>query len=113
MRLTIPEVEIICSKGYLEDKIIFGKNELVYALLKNVNSDRLSAELSGNRITVNIPAGFLKDWYANDIVGFSNDLDDTAGNSDELLITIEKDFKCIERTTEDQSDNYENPNKTC
>jgi len=26
---------------------------------------------------------------------------------------VEKDFICLDETTEDQSDNYENPNKTC
>ncbi|MEO8447571.1 MAG: hypothetical protein ABI528_08755, partial [bacterium] len=63
------------------------------------------------KISVNIPSEFIKGWYENDIVGFSND-DDTI-KYDQLQITVEKDFKCIERTSEDQSDNYENPNKTC
>jgi len=26
---------------------------------------------------------------------------------------LEKDFVCLDHTTEDQSDNYENPNTTC
>ncbi len=112
LRLTKPEVEKICNDGYLEDKTSFGKNDLTY-VLKKVNTESLDAELSESRITVNIPSGFIKDWYTNDVVGFSNSDEDNAGKNDLLQITVEKDFKCLERSSEDQSDNYENPNKTC
>jgi len=30
-----------------------------------------------------------------------------------LYLLIEKDFKCLDETTEDQSDNFENPNIAC
>ena len=30
-----------------------------------------------------------------------------------LYLLIEKDFACLDHSSEDQSDNYENPNKTC
>jgi hypothetical protein len=30
-----------------------------------------------------------------------------------LYLLVEKDFKCLDNVAEDQSDNYENPSKTC
>lgn len=113
LRLTKPEVEKICVTGYIEDQISFGDKNLSYALKKTENAKNISAEYSGNIITVSVPGNLIKDWSANDVVGFSNINNNKAGIDDELLIIIEKDFKCLERTSEDQSDNYENPNKTC
>ena len=34
-------------------------------------------------------------------------------DAESLYILVEKDFKCLDEATEDQQDNYENPNKTC
>lgn len=111
LRLTKSEVEKLCASGYLEERISFGSNELTYSLKSSENVKEISAEFSGNKISVNIPASFIEDWDVNDIISF--DSDKIISGKDKLYILIEKDFKCIDNTTEDQSDNYENPNKTC
>lgn len=110
-RLTKSEVEKLCASGYLEELISFGSNELTYSLKSSENVKEISAEFNGNKISVNIPASFIKDWDVNDIISF--DSDKIISDKEKLYILIEKDFQCIEKTTEDQSDNYENPNKTC
>lgn len=109
LRLTKTEVAWICKEGYLEERTQFSENELSYTLEK-VNTDNLSAEFNGNNITIYIPGKFVNGWFENDVTGFSN-ID--SADEDRLQITVEKDFKCLDRTSEDQSDNYENPNKTC
>ena len=43
--------------------------------------------------------------------GFENNMD--FGDGKQLFLLIEKDFVCLDETIEDQSDNYENPSKTC
>lgn len=111
LRLTKSEVGKLCASGYIEERIPFGSNELTYSLKSSENVIEISAEFSGNKISINIPASFIKDWDVNDIISFGSDKIITG--KDKLYILIEKDFKCIDKTTEDQSDNYENPNKTC
>ena len=109
LRLTKTEVERICNEVYIEERTHFSENDLTYTLEK-VNTDKLSAEFNGNNITVFIPGKFVNGWFENDVTGFSN-ID--SADKRELQITVEKDFKCLDRTAEDQSDNYENPNQSC
>ncbi|MEO6488292.1 MAG: hypothetical protein ABIO04_00010 [Ferruginibacter sp.] len=111
LRLSRTEVTKLSAIGYMEDHTIFGDNILTYSLQTGHNSTVLSATLVKNKITVKIPASFVKDWADNNIVGFNNKQELTA--KDSLFILVEKDFVCLDETTEDQSDNYENPNKAC
>ncbi|MBS1494852.1 MAG: hypothetical protein JST55_15165 [Bacteroidetes bacterium] len=59
------------------------------------------------KLKVFIPSDFVKDWNTNDTVGYNTEPDVS------LQIIVEKDFKCLDETTEDQSDNFENPHTTC
>ena len=67
----------------------------------------LSASFDNNQITVLIPSVIAKDWVATNKVGLEGEID--ISNGKKLYILIEKDFKCLDNTIEDQSDNYENP----
>ena len=58
-----------------------------------------------------IPASFLKDWPQNKVVGIETNM--PVGENNNLYLLLEKDFVCLDKTTEDQGDNFENPNKTC
>lgn len=100
-RLTKTDVERFSSKGYLEEKTIFGTTELVYAL-QLYNEDRLSASFDDNKITLFMPKQMAGDWAVTDRVGF----EETNGP---LYLLIEKDFVCLDNVAEDQSDNYPNP----
>ena len=110
LRLSKPEVEKLVIDKYLEDHTSFGNNTFSYALQSKDGDDKLSAEFDGGKITVFIPDVFLKDWAMNNVTGFNSleQVNDAAS----LHILVEKDFKCLDET-EDQSDNYEHPNKTC
>ena len=111
LRLSKTEVEKLAAANYLEELTSFGNNTFRYALQTNDGADELSADFDGSRITVFIPEIFIKDWAVNDVVGFNATIQvsDTAS----LHILVEKDFKCLDETTESQQDNFENPNKTC
>jgi len=111
LRLSKPEVEKLAVTKYLEECTSFGSNTFSYALQSKDAGDELSADFDGSKITVFIPEIFIKDWAVNDVIGFTatKQLSD-AGS---LYILVEKDFKCLDEVTEDQSDNYENPDKTC
>ncbi len=111
IRLTKTEVSELAETGYLQEQTIFPNNRLVYALQKADDAELLSATFENNKITLHAPAAFIKDWPANNVVGLKTKM--PLPNNDHLFLLIEKDFVCLDDTTEDQSDNYENPNKTC
>ena len=111
IRLTKSEVSKLAEADYLEDQTSFLYNRLVYALQKATDASALSATFENNKITIFAPASFVNDWPVNNVVGLENKI--PLPNNDSLYLLIEKDFVCLDETTEDQSDNYENPNKSC
>ena len=111
IRLTKTEVNTLANTGYLEEQTLFVNNKFAYALQTVDDANELSAALDANKMTMFVPAAFIKDWPENNIVGFNADMPVAENGS--LYLLLEKDFICIDETTEDQSDNYENPNKAC
>jgi hypothetical protein len=110
LRLSRSEVEKLSVDAYLEEHTSFGSNTFVYALQSKDGGDEFFAEFVGGKITVFIPGSLIKDWAVNDVTGFNARM--RVNDSESLYILVEKDFKCLDETTEDQSDNYENPGKS-
>ena len=111
LRLSKPEVEKLAVAKYLEERTSFGNNTFSYALQSKDGGEKLSADFDGGKITVFIPEVFIKDWAVNNVTGFNTR--EQVNDTTSLYILVEKDFKCVDETTEDQADNYENPYKTC
>ncbi|HNK29491.1 MAG TPA: hypothetical protein PKG65_11230 [Ferruginibacter sp.] len=111
IRLTRTEVARIASEGYLEEQTSFGTQKLIYALKRVDSGTGLSAAMEGNKITMFIPSSLSNDWPANQVVGFNARM--PVGDDETLYLLLEKDFVCLDHTDEDQSDNYENPNRVC
>jgi hypothetical protein len=109
IRLTKTEVSTLVNTGYLEDQTAFPGNSFTYAL-QTSDADQLSASFTDNKITLFIPATWILHWADNDTVGFKGSM--PVGNSS-LFLLVEKDFVCLDETTEDQSDNFENPKSAC
>lgn len=110
-RLSKTDVALLTADGYLEECTSFGTATFRYALQRSADTEALSASYQDHKITVQVPAALLQDWADNSVVGFEARQPLAAGDS--LYLLVEKDFKCLDDTTEDQSDNYENPNQTC
>ncbi len=110
-RLSKPEVDKMCLSGKISNEINFGDNQLKYSLVAQENIDQLTAQYLKGEIIIFIPSNYLTDWTTNDTVGFENTIE--LENQEILKILIEKDFKCLDNSSEDQSDNFENPNQTC
>lgn len=111
MRLSKTDVRTLASAGLVTETIFFGKTNIVYELRTVSQTKSLHADFSGNRITVSMPEDFARSWDENDVVGIEEKQD--IGNDNFLTLLVEKDFQCVDETTEDQSDNYANPNKVC
>lgn len=105
-RLSKSEVEQFGNEGYVEERTEFGNTSLIYALQKSDVSE-LSAGFDGTKITMLVPQDIARKWADTQVVGFDNIVD--MGNGKELYLLLEKDFKCLDNSSEDQSDNYENP----
>ncbi|MFM6924626.1 MAG: DUF7009 family protein [Ferruginibacter sp.] len=110
IRLTKTEVSKLADTGYLEEHSLFPNNRFTYAL-QRTDEEVLTAGFEADKITMFVPASFTKDWPVNDIIGLDTKMPLPGDAS--LYLLIEKDFVCLDHTTEDQSDNYENPNKSC
>lgn len=106
IRLTKTEVSTLVDTGYLEEKTPFAHSTLEYRL-QTTFADEIYAALNTNKIIVFIPEILIKGWPESDLIGFTGKM--TLANEEVLHIKIEKDFTCLDETTEDQSDNYANP----
>ncbi len=109
IRLTKTEVSKLAQTGYLEEHTIFLNNRFMYTLQKIDESQELSAAFENNKMTIFVPGSFVKDWPGNNVTGLDTKM--LISQTDSLYLLIEKDFVCLDETTEDQSDNYNNPNK--
>jgi hypothetical protein len=100
-RLTRSDVAQLTKVGYLEDKVDFGEQSLLYAL-RLTDDEALSATLVNNTITLYMSKYMINEWENTDRVGFEH-------MSDDLHLLVEKDFTCLDKVDKDQSDNYPNP----
>ena len=106
-RLTRSEVEQLASAGYIEEKINFGNRSLYYAL-QRTDKKELSASFDDNKIIFYLPSALAENWAENDITGFENSIQ-LNELGEKLFLLVEKDFTCLDKVDEDQSDNYPNP----
>ncbi|WP_428329603.1 DUF7009 family protein [Mucilaginibacter sp.] len=100
-RLTRTDVAQLAGKGYLEEKVDFTGQPLVYAI-QLTDDSALSSAFKNNAITLFVPRFMVSELTDTDKVGFEN----SAG---QLHLLVEKDFTCLDNVAEDQSDNYPNP----
>lgn len=109
LRLSKSEVETLAIQGTVVEQTDIGGNSFWYYLKKEKSSEVFASYIQ-HQLTVFIPEDFATAWVHNNMVGIDNKPSD--GSQPALYILVEKDFKCIDNTDEDQSDNYENP-KSC
>lgn len=111
LRLSKTEVGMFAAKGYVEERTDFGSDTLIYAV-KSTNDETMSAGFVNGNITLYVPHHLLQQWAATNLVGLDYNM--PVSNDRHLYILLEKDFKCIDAVaTEDQSDYFENPAKSC
>ncbi|MCD6012135.1 MAG: hypothetical protein K0Q79_1997 [Flavipsychrobacter sp.] len=111
IRLSRTEVDNLAKNGYIDEHTDFGNNTLTYALQSKDGINTLEAAFENGKVTMYVPSNVVPSWPTNDTVGFENLM--SLPNGKELYLLLEKDFKCIDNSMEDQSDNYENPNSMC
>ncbi|KPM30867.1 Hypothetical protein I595_2844 [Croceitalea dokdonensis DOKDO 023] len=106
-RLTKSEVAKFSETGHIESSTSFASSTFYYALQGKADIAELQADFALDRITIYVPEHLQKEWATNTKVGYSNHFSAEGPNT--LSLLIEKDFTCMDATTEDQSDHYPNP----
>jgi hypothetical protein len=101
-RLTRTDIARLAEVGYLEDKVKFAEQTLMYAAKIVDNDEPLTASFKNDTITLFMPKSMITELIDTDRVGFES-------NDGPLNLLVEKDFTCLENVAEDQSDNYPNP----
>ena len=109
IRLTKSDIQRFEREGYIEANTPFVSSVFTYALQSRPDEygHELSADFKDCVMTLYMPEKMAKEWIHTEVVGFDTHMD--VDNGEKLYLLLEKDFKCLDETVEDQSDNYENP----
>jgi hypothetical protein len=105
LRLTRSEVELFGKEGRVTESTHFGNQILSYCLSQSSNKE-LEASFENETVTVSMPESWAQEWVQTERVGFESTMQ---LEQHSLYLLVEKDFVCLDQTTEDQSDNYPNP----
>ena len=112
-RLKEPEVAYFKKHGFIKETLVLGNDtgaQLQFAL--QVTSDEiLSAHYLSNMVTINVPAHTADAWTETDLVGFDGVVNTVSGSP--LKVLVEKDFKCLDGSEEDNIGSYPNPMQHC
>ena len=112
IRLGKSEVDCFAETGEVSESNDFGGGNLLrYSLQKSATGESLSAKFDSNVITLYMPENLLHEWATTERVGFDANM--PIGNGSNLFLLVEKDWKCLDTTNEDQSDMFANPNEAC
>ena len=106
-RLTQTEVADFGKDGICANKIEFPNGKiLTYQITK---AEKLGANFTNDIINIILPEIETKSWVNTDKVGIKGDI--ALENENTLNILVEKDFKCLTKRAEDESDMFPNPNE--
>jgi hypothetical protein len=106
LRVTKSEIDQFGNGESITETTNFGSTKLTY-ILKQSNSEHINARFESDTIIVEMPKQLATQWTNSERVGYETNMPLNDGSS--LFILLEKDFKCLDGTHEDQSDMYENP----
>jgi hypothetical protein len=110
LRVSRSDLARFLDTGSLEDTVYYGREtgaELTYALVLDPSRQAVDVESASHRVAVILPEEPARQWAATEQVGISANVD--IGARGTLFVLIEKDFACLDRSHEDNSDSFPNP----
>ena len=111
LRLTKTDVKDLEQYGMVTEHTNFGNAVFNYSLQKKIMRENLSASFMGNNMTVFISEKSVEELVHTDKVSVKY-IQQTE-NASGLFLLVEKDFKCLDESPENQEDMYEHPGKLC
>lgn len=108
LRLTKSDVQTLKEHGLVEDKTVVNAEEIFsYSLTIDKERETISAKYHNNKIIV-----FLSKEEAR-ILTETDEITVQGSQENGLFLLVEKDLQCLDTTSEDQSDMYENFKTKC
>lgn len=112
LRLTKTDVQNLKTHSYIEETTTIGTQQVFkYALKIDDEKEQISAYFNDNKITIYLSkteANIITDTAEITVKGSQKN-----GEEKDLLLLVEKDLECLDSTSEDQSDMYENTKTNC
>jgi hypothetical protein len=111
LRVSRSELTRFLGSNRIEDTIHFGPGpeaKLTYALESTATNTATIVRYSPQELTVSISEDQARTWSEAGEVGIYTAVD--IGGDRLLEVVIEKDFACLDRSDEDNTDTFVNPN---
>lgn len=110
-RLRQPEVEHFKKYGSVIETIQLGKEstEQLQFVLQRCPGKDITIQFAHTIITIHVPQSIADRWTDSDLVGFDAIIE--ISNDEGLGILVEKDFKCLDGSDEEEFGTYPNPAK--
>ncbi|HLH44099.1 MAG TPA: hypothetical protein VKV74_14020 [Bryobacteraceae bacterium] len=102
LRLSQSEVAQFEREGRVDSIIDFPPDGALSYSIEATDVGRLTARLSGGRVSVLVPKAMAQTWISTDQIA----MEDSRSTP---RILIEKDFQCLHRSTEEDADSFPNP----
>ena len=112
-RLKEPEVADFKKYGRVTETIQLGDEEteqLRFVLLRS-SVNMVTVQQADKTSTILVPEQMAQHWTDTDLVGFDAIIE--IGRGKGLKVLVEKDFKCLDGSEEDNIGAYPNPAKQC
>ena len=110
LRVSRSELARFQAGGRIEETIHFTaapEATLTYALESALKPSPMTVRYGSREVTVVLSKDRARIWGAEDEVGVYTTLD--LGSAVSLEVAVEKDFACLDRSDEDNSDTFANP----
>jgi hypothetical protein len=110
LRVSRSELARLQAGGRIEETIHFTAAPgatLTYALESAIKASPVTVRYESREVTVILSEERARIWAAQSEVGVYTTLD--MGSAGSLEVVVEKDFACIDRSNEDNSDTFANP----
>jgi hypothetical protein len=110
LRVSRSELAQFQAGGRIEETIHFTaapEATLTYALESALRSSPVSVRYGSREVTVILSQDRARIWEAQNEVGVYTTLD--LGPAGSLEVAVEKDFACLDKSDEDNSDTFANP----
>ena len=112
LRVSPSELDRFAESGRLEETIYFGPgtgSQLTYILARG-SGQSIEIESVPGHVTVLLPSEAARTWSTTGQVGIAGDVD--LGIRGTLSVLVEKDFACLDGSTDENLDTFPNPLST-